>query len=43
MNRAKDRLRDMLDSGEMMRPDQDEFMEILIDEIGKEKAIPPEQ
>ena len=40
MERARDRLRDLLESGSMLRPETEEFMEILIDELSKEKAVP---
>lgn len=33
MARSRDRMRDLLDSGAIMRPDHEEFMEILIDEM----------
>lgn len=43
MNRATNRLRDLMDSGDIPRSDHEEFMEILIDEIKAEGKIPEDK
>jgi len=42
MERAKDRMRDLLDSGEISRPDPNEFVGILAEEISNTKELAKE-